>query len=455
MKNFTCQACGNCCKWEGIVRATEQEMADAAKLLNITLDQFIQKYTRLSEDRRSLIFEDNEAGACIFLNDDNKCMIYPARPWQCRTFPHEWDVCEDLQKFCHGHQIAKVKNQIQDQFLVHVFGHPNKPLDVNQFPGDAQILNCQNICLMLSKLNIPFIYYGCADSIIPNGGAFESIGKPTGNWAYQNAWHNTYTKRLGKALAKHAILDDESPELILALYGAAHAEVDAMQLPVIEAMLGYDHGWATYKVFPSYAHQHTIYAKQPELAYQTKFFDTVIPHFLDENNFITSENPKDYLLYLGRNAPDKGIQIARDAAKAAGRELKEVFSGCYGEEKAKLIANAYAVMMPTLYVEPFGYVAIEAQLSGTPIITTDWGAFAETVIHGKTGFRCRTQAEFVAAINKAKELDRHYIRQSAVNRFSMDKIAPKYHQYFHFVWNVHKNGGYYANAAFRDISFYE
>ena len=41
MKNFTCQCCGQCCKWEGFVIAKEDEMAAAAKLLGITLDEFI------------------------------------------------------------------------------------------------------------------------------------------------------------------------------------------------------------------------------------------------------------------------------------------------------------------------------------------------------------------------------------------------------------------------------
>ena len=106
------------------------------------------------------------------------------------------------------------------------------------------------------------------------------------------------------------------------------------------------------------------------------------------------------------------------------------------------------MLMPTIYPEPFGYVAIESQMCGTPVITTDWGAFPETVIHGKTGFRCRTQADFLEAIRKATSLDRHFIRQSAIGRFSMEKIAPIYEKYILFVWNVFKNGGYYAQDAF-------
>ena len=454
MKNFTCQCCGQCCKWEGFVIAKEDEMAAAAKLLGITLDEFIQKYTKLSQDRKSLIFTDRADGACVFLSDDNRCKIYEARPWQCRTFPHEWDVPPDMQKLCPGHRLAERADATAAEALplIHVLGHPALPMDITNAPGDAQVLNCHNFCLMLSLLGLPYIYYGCPDSKLPPGGAFVDCGKPTGKWSYRNKWHQIYNKRLSKHLAKCARLDGK-PEIIASIYGAAQSDIETFGLPVIEAMVGYDHCWAPYRVFPSYAHQHTIYAQQPDFTAKNRFFDTVIPHFLDDTQYWPSSNPQDYLLFIGRDAPGKGLAVAQQAAEKTGLELKVVHNGCFGAAKTELLANARAVLMPTLYVEPFGYVAIEAQMCGTPIITTDWGAFAETVLHGLTGFRCRTQAEFVAAIRKTPQLDRNFIRDYALNHFSIKKIAPKYKAYFDFVWNVHKNGGYYADAAFRDATF--
>jgi glycosyltransferase involved in cell wall biosynthesis len=45
-------------------------------------------------------------------------------------------------------------------------------------------------------------------------------------------------------------------------------------------------------------------------------------------------------------------------------------------------------------------------LCGTPLISTNFGAFAETIEHGVTGFRCNTLGDFVKAIEKAGTLDR-------------------------------------------------
>lgn len=106
------------------------------------------------------------------------------------------------------------------------------------------------------------------------------------------------------------------------------------------------------------------------------------------------------------------------------------------------MAGAIASFAPTIYVEPFGNVVPEAMFCGTPVITTDWGAFTETVIDGKTGFRCRTFGEFVEAMDKAKDLDPRAIRAHAVENYSLDAIAPKYDRYFNRLSSLWGDGWY-------------
>jgi hypothetical protein len=176
---------------------------------------------------------------------------------------------------------------------------------------------------------------------------------------------------------------------------------------------------------------------------------SAIPHFVNPDDFPLGDSPDDYALYLGRNAEDKGIGIAEDVCAAAGVPLKKVHEGYSGSRKAELIGSARVVLMPTLYLEPFGYVAVEAQMCGTPVVTTDWGAFVETVAHGVSGYRCRTQAEFLWALQHVDSLDRTAIRQRALRKYSVAAVTDQYLDYFDFVWNVHVNGGYYARDAVR------
>jgi glycosyltransferase involved in cell wall biosynthesis len=214
-------------------------------------------------------------------------------------------------------------------------------------------------------------------------------------------------------------------------------------------MVGYDHCWAPYRVFPSYAHQSVIYSNPAEQVQRYVWFDTVIPHFVDADEYWIAPRRGDYALFLGRDVPAKGKALAEFACQQAGLPLRVVHRGLAGPAKTELLAHAIAVLMPTVYLEPFGYVAVEAQMCGVPAITTDWGAFAETVEQGKTGFRCRTAAEFRLAIEQVRQLDPVYIRARAKALYSIEAAMPAYLAYFDFVWRTHRYGGFYAEHAVR------
>jgi Fe-S-cluster containining protein len=86
---FECTGCGKCCTGSpGFVFVTEDEMRSMAEVLNISLELFKRKYTRMRGNRYALIEKKVSEGQydCIFL-DGKKCQVYQNRPTQCRTFP--------------------------------------------------------------------------------------------------------------------------------------------------------------------------------------------------------------------------------------------------------------------------------------------------------------------------------------------------------------------------------
>jgi glycosyltransferase involved in cell wall biosynthesis len=223
----------------------------------------------------------------------------------------------------------------------------------------------------------------------------------------------------------------------------------------VEFGIGYGGSFAQYKVFESYAWMHSCYGSKvtDPHALDGKFYDTVIPSYIDTKDFPLQEESSDYYLYIGRLIERKGYQIAVDVCKQLGKRLIIAGQGTppeYGEyvgvvgteERAKLMGGAIATFTPTIYVEPFGTVAIEAMACGSPIISTDWGAFTETVIDGITGYRCHTLLEFINAAEDAKSLDRAAISKYAKDRYGLDAVAKMYDRYFTRLQSLWDKGWY-------------
>lgn len=100
---YLCQRCGNCCRWPGDVIVTKPEIKAIAHHLNMDEMDFIQRFTRLSANRKHLSLTESENGACIFLEGTNTCQIQPVKPEQCRGFPNRWrfdgwrEICEAIE----------------------------------------------------------------------------------------------------------------------------------------------------------------------------------------------------------------------------------------------------------------------------------------------------------------------------------------------------------------------
>ena len=77
-------------------------------------------------------------------------------------------------------------------------------------------------------------------------------------------------------------------------------------------------------------------------------------------------------------------------------------------------------------------VHIEAAASGTPAITTNWGAPTEYLIHGKTGFRCQNFDQFVHAFEHLDEIKPSNCRKHGL-QFSNERVSLKYHEFYHMI----------------------
>jgi glycosyltransferase involved in cell wall biosynthesis len=222
------------------------------------------------------------------------------------------------------------------------------------------------------------------------------------------------------------------------------------ELMCVEYSIGYVSSFAPYRVYESHIWRHCTHGYQDDQ--QGRFFDTVIPYFFDPSEFTFRQDKEPFALYVGRLTPRKGIGIACQACKRAGIPLKvighgdktlvtddaEYLGSLDNEARNDWLSRASVLLSPTLYLEPFGSVAVEAMLSGTPVVSTDFGAFVETVEHGKTGFRCNYMGEFVDALTRVGELDKEYIRGRAVAKYSMESAKGKYQAYFErlmLLWN--------------------
>jgi glycosyltransferase involved in cell wall biosynthesis len=114
------------------------------------------------------------------------------------------------------------------------------------------------------------------------------------------------------------------------------------------------------------------------------------------------------------------------------------------------MAGARALLCPTTYIEPFGAVAVEAQICGTPAIATDWGAFPETVEQGVGGYRFRTLAEGVKAVELAGKLKSKEIRQAALATYSLDAVGPRYDRWFKQLLTIWDRGWYAGTSPAAD-----
>jgi glycosyltransferase involved in cell wall biosynthesis len=175
-------------------------------------------------------------------------------------------------------------------------------------------------------------------------------------------------------------------------------------------------------------------------------------HGLPEDRLTFNKESSQYLAFLGRVSPEKGLDEAIKIAKRAGMNLriaakvddddKEYFESVIqpmlrdpliefiGEigypEKCEFLGNAAALLFPINWPEPFGLVMIEAMASGTPVIAYPVGSVPEVVEDGLTGFLVKDAAAAAEAVKRLPEIDRSRCRHTFEQRFSASRMAQDY-----------------------------
>jgi glycosyltransferase involved in cell wall biosynthesis len=103
------------------------------------------------------------------------------------------------------------------------------------------------------------------------------------------------------------------------------------------------------------------------------------------------------------------------------------YLGEMGEsDKNTFLGQAYALLFPIDWPEPFGLVMIEALACGTPVIAYRHGSVPEVLEDGATGWIVEGFEEAVQAVARVQALSRVRCRQVFEERFAASRMARDY-----------------------------
>lgn len=260
-------------------------------------------------------------------------------------------------------------------------------------------------------------------------------------------------------------------DCILLPFGHAHGPA-IRGLPVldagasaIESGVGYYDCLLPWRIYESYAVRHGTMAKEGRhgVTPESARLEFVVPNAYDVDEWPDGDGGGDYVAFLGRLTEGKGVPLVL----ALARELPDLefrlagqgdpdafgsvppnvtFVGPLTTERAAFLGNARCILAPSRFAEPFCGAVVEAMLCGTPAVTSDFGAFAETVTHDVTGFRCNTVRQFVRAIEDAPCLSRSTVRAMARQRYRLETVGAQYARVFEEVADATRAGRFPATG---------
>ncbi len=183
-------------------------------------------------------------------------------------------------------------------------------------------------------------------------------------------------------------------------------------------------------------------------------WQATVYHGLPAGLYRFRAEPGSYLAFMGRISPEKRVDRAIEIAKRIQIPLKIAakvdpvdkdyfetvvapllddllieFVGEIGDaQKNEFLGNAYALLLPIDWPEPFGLVMIEAMACGTPVIAYRGGAVPEVMEEGHTGFIVEELEDAVEAVRRVPELSRKRCREVFEQRFTATRMAHDYLQ---------------------------
>lgn len=355
----------------------------------------------------------------------------------------------------------------------HVLGIPHT-ISTPAYSSCAFTQKVVKMCKMLRAEGHTVIHYGnsrshvdCSEHVTVTSSLDLIQSYPGHNWRKESFPNFQKSDEVYQAFYKRAIAEigkrKQPGDFLLCAFGDWHRPVAEAHpdMIVVESGIGYPNGtFAKFKVYESYAIMHAYQGNGAAIAANNEFwYDTVIPNFFDLDDFefsALSKKQESYLLFLGRINTGKGIHIAKQIAECtriplviAGPGVQEPpsefisYVGNVGPaERKRLLRDARATICASTFLEPFCGVQIESMLSGTPVISSDRGAFAEYNPQGKTGFRCKTFEQFTWAARHIHKIDRNVCRDWA-EQFSLENIGPKYTDYFRSLTDIKSKKGWY------------
>ncbi len=227
------------------------------------------------------------------------------------------------------------------------------------------------------------------------------------------------------------------------------------------------HGFSSPLIIPVYERYNgkTSYVsisnadRSPKLTYIA-----TIHHGIDLTQFTFRKDHNEFLLFFGRIHPDKGTKEAIEIARQAGKKL--VIAGIIQDEayyrehvephldqkqvvyagsadpkmRNELLGQAYALLHPINFAEPFGLSVIEAMACGTPAIAFNKGSMPEIITPGKDGFLVETVDTAVAAVRRVETLDRSACRKTVEKKFTAGRMAQEYVRVYEKICRLKKQG---------------